>query len=43
MKRMILCLAALGLLTACQTMEGFGKDVRSAGTAIQDEAADAQQ
>ena len=29
---------ALGALTACNTMEGAGKDIEAAGDAIEDEA-----
>ena len=42
MKRTALCLLALGLLAACQTVEGFGRDVQSAGHAVEQEAMEAQ-
>jgi predicted small secreted protein len=35
-------LMTLVTLTACETAEGFGQDVQSAGAAITDEARDAQ-
>ncbi len=38
MRRIAFCLLALGLLAACNTVEGFGKDVSTAGDAITDEA-----
>ena len=43
MKKLALCLVALGLLAACETMEGFGRDVSHAGDAITGEAEEAQQ
>lgn len=42
MIRIASCLFALGLLAACNTVEGFGRDVRTAGGAIQEEAQEAQ-
>lgn len=38
MMRITLMLCALGLLAACETAEGFGRDVETAGEAIQEEA-----
>ncbi len=40
MPRIAFCLLALGLLAACNTVEGFGRDVSTAGGAITDEAQD---
>lgn len=34
MKQSLLILIALGMLTACNTIEGLGKDVQNAGEAI---------
>lgn len=42
MARIALVLTALGFLTACETVEGFGRDVQSAGGAVEQEAAQAQ-
>ncbi len=42
MKAIILALVALPLLTACNTIEGLGKDVESAGKVVKDTAADAK-
>ena len=33
---------ALHFLTCCNTAEGFGKDVKAAGNAVEDAAADAK-
>lgn len=38
----ILLLTAVLALTACETVEGFGRDVRTTGTAITTEAQEAQ-
>jgi entericidin B len=38
----ILLLTAVLTLTACETVEGFGRDVRTTGTAITTEAQEAQ-
>ena len=38
----LLSAAALTMLSACNTVEGVGRDVERAGNAIQDEADDAQ-
>ncbi|MBF9030206.1 entericidin A/B family lipoprotein [Rhodobacterales bacterium HKCCE3408] len=35
-------LTLLGLLAACETVEGFGEDVEAAGQAIDEEAEEAQ-
>lgn len=35
MTRIAFILAALGFLTACETVEGFGQDVENTGEAIQ--------
>jgi entericidin B len=43
MPRIALALVAVTLLTACETVEGFGRDVESAGEAVEREAAEAQQ
>ena len=42
MTRIILTLAALTMLAACETVEGFGQDVENAGEAIQEESNEAQ-
>lgn len=42
MTRKILILTAFGLLSACETVGGFGEDVQIAGEAIQEEASAAQ-
>lgn len=38
----LLLIAAVMTLTACETVEGFGEDVQSAGQAIESEAVEAQ-
>jgi predicted small secreted protein len=38
MLRIILAISALFALAACETAEGFGRDVQKAGQAIEDEA-----
>lgn len=38
----LLCLSALLATSACETMEGFGRDMSTAGDAVTDEAQDAQ-
>jgi predicted small secreted protein len=38
----LLSAAGLTMLSACNTVEGVGRDVERAGNAIQDEADDAQ-
>lgn len=40
--RIALVLTALGFLAACETVEGFGRDVSSAGSEITEEAQEAQ-
>ena len=42
MTRIMLTLTALTLLAACETVEGFGQDVETAGEAIQEESNEAQ-
>lgn len=42
MTRIVMILLSLGLLAACETIEGFGQDVETAGETIQEEANDAQ-
>ena len=46
MKKLILTLAALASIavftTACNTIEGAGKDVQAAGTAVEETAKDAK-
>lgn len=42
MIRIATALLALGLLAACETVEGFGRDVQSAGQAVEKESMDAQ-
>ncbi|MCB2094135.1 MAG: entericidin A/B family lipoprotein [Rhodobacteraceae bacterium] len=42
MIRLFLGLAALAGLSACATIEGAGKDLQTAGQAIETEAQDAQ-
>ena len=39
MKKFLTLVAALFVLAGCNTMEGFGKDVRKAGDSIEDAAA----
>jgi predicted small secreted protein len=36
-------LLLLGLLAACETVEGFGRDVEAGGEVIQESAAEAEQ
>lgn len=38
MKNLMLIVAALFALTACNTMEGLGKDVQKVGQKIEDKA-----
>jgi entericidin A len=38
MKRLLLIVAALSLLAACNTMQGFGKDIKKVGDKIEDAA-----
>ena len=38
MTRFALMIAALGFLAACETTEGFGRDVENTGEAIQNAA-----
>jgi entericidin A len=38
MKTMLIALAALFSLSACNTMEGFGKDVEKLGSKIEEKA-----
>lgn len=42
MTRLILTLTALVALAACETVEGFGQDVQSAGGAIQQSSNEVQ-
>lgn len=42
MKRLILAFTALAALAACETVSGAGRDLESAGRAIQTESAEAQ-
>lgn len=35
MKKLLIVLATLGLLAACNTVEGVGKDIQKAGDAIE--------
>lgn len=42
MTRIIAIAAFAALLTACETIEGFGEDVQAGGAAIEDTAQDAQ-
>ncbi len=39
----VLMLGCLGLLTACNTIEGMGKDVGSGGQHVEDAAKDVRQ
>ena len=43
MNRIALCLLGFGLLAACETVEGLGRDVSTAGNAISEEAQEAEQ
>jgi len=36
MKRMIWCMAALALLTGCETMQGLGRDMQKGGSNLED-------
>ena len=38
MTRLATMLSALALLAACETVEGFGRDVETAGEVIQEES-----
>ena len=38
MKAFLIMLAAVFALAACQTMEGFGRDVEKVGSKIEDKA-----
>jgi len=38
MKKIVLLLLSALLLNGCNTMEGFGKDVKKAGSAVEDAA-----
>ncbi len=38
MKAFLIMLAAVFTLAACQTMEGFGRDVEKVGSKIEDKA-----
>ncbi|HVG03973.1 MAG TPA: entericidin A/B family lipoprotein [Burkholderiaceae bacterium] len=38
MKALLVMLAAVFVLAACQTMEGFGRDVEKVGSKIEDKA-----
>lgn len=40
--RPLLLLSLMSMLAACETVEGFGRDVRSTGSAITQEAQEAQ-
>ena len=42
MTRITLMIAALAALAGCQTVEGFGQDVETAGEEIQEESNQAQ-
>ncbi|MGL4311541.1 MAG: entericidin A/B family lipoprotein [Paracoccaceae bacterium] len=42
MTRIALLLATVLSLSACQTMQGLGKDVQTAGEALEEEAVEAQ-
>lgn len=42
MPRMLAALVVLLALTACNTVEGFGRDVQTAGSAVTEEAQEAQ-
>ncbi|MEL6465909.1 MAG: entericidin A/B family lipoprotein [Pseudomonadota bacterium] len=41
MKRLLMIAALLGL-AACETTEGFGRDVQTLGNSIEDESQEAQ-
>lgn len=36
MKMLILCVAALAMLTACETMQGLGRDMQKGGNNLED-------
>ncbi|MBK7613982.1 MAG: entericidin A/B family lipoprotein [Vitreoscilla sp.] len=38
MKKLFVIVATLGLLSACNTFEGMGKDIQKAGEKIEDAA-----
>ncbi len=40
--RILVTLMVVATLTACETVEGFGRDVSNAGDQISEEAQDAQ-
>lgn len=42
MPKFLLLVAALGMLAACNTMKGAGRDMSAAGDAITDQAAETQ-
>lgn len=42
MPRMLAALVVLLALAACNTVEGFGRDVQTAGSAVTEEAQEAQ-
>ncbi|MGI3165288.1 entericidin A/B family lipoprotein [Pseudooceanicola sp. 200-1SW] len=42
MIRLAICLAALTALTACETVQGAGRDLQKAGAAIEGEARQTQ-
>lgn len=42
MTRITLILCAIGILAACETVEGFGRDVETAGETLQEESNEAQ-
>ena len=39
MKKIAMILVVAGMLAACNTMEGLGKDIKQAGESIQQKAA----
>ncbi|MGR3524840.1 entericidin A/B family lipoprotein [Seohaeicola sp. SP36] len=43
MTKMVLALLAFGTLIACETVEGAGRDLSSAGDAITEESQEAQE
>lgn len=43
MPKFVLIILALAALSACNTVEGAGQDISTAGDAVTDEAQDAQQ
>lgn len=42
MRRLALCCLMLATLAACETVQGFGQDVGTAGRVIEREAVEAQ-